>query len=285
MEKPTFNGEIYFQWSNVLKYFILAQDFEVCEIIEKGYMKAPKKKNKKRSENVTKTKLNTRAMYILLCGLNEEVSKTVSTCKRVKEMWDKLKRLYEKEEKRDGVSSRAKLLQSSKVDGVLALDEPNVSSNSNELDSYSFDDLQDSFDELYLKFEAMNSKFKKIISKLEVENDFLLKIKLDFENQNEILKNELDISKSSNDVLEKENLDLKVKLESLTKEKEIISYNTYCHIMAKCSHRHYHGHSIHTCPVKKRKSYRIRQLCDPKGTRDIEIDVNGSKAIWIPKSK
>ncbi|KAL4278688.1 hypothetical protein GQ457_03G010660 [Hibiscus cannabinus] len=282
---PLFEGEAYSQWSNIMKYFIQAQDFELWDIIEEGYIEAPKKKKKQRSENDTKAKLNSRAMHILLCGLNEEVSKKVSTCKRAKEMWEKLERLYGKEEKKDGAPSCANLLSSSKVDGVLALNEPEVSSNSCDSNSYSFDELQDAFDELYLEFEAMNSKFKKMISKLEIENDFLLKTKLDFENQNEILKNDLEISKSSNDVLEKENLDLKVKLGSLTKEKEIILYNSSCHIMAKCSHCHYHGHSIHTCPIKKRKSYRIRQVWVPKGTRDIEINVNGSKAIWIPKSK
>ncbi|KAL4284981.1 hypothetical protein GQ457_16G025400 [Hibiscus cannabinus] len=257
---PLFEGEAYFQWSNVMKYFILVQDLEVWMIIEKCYMEAPKKKKKQMNENDTKAKLNSRAMHILLCGLNGEVSKKVSTCKRSKEMWEKLERLYGKEEKKDGVSSCANLLQSSKVDGVLALDEPEVSSNSCDLNSYSFDELQDAFDELYLEFETMNSKFKKMISKLEVENDFLLKTKLDFENQNETWKNDLEISKSTNDVLEKENLDLKVKFESLTKEKEIISNNSSCHIMAKCSHCHYHGHSTHTCPIKKRKSYRIRQV-------------------------
>ncbi|KAL4317989.1 hypothetical protein GQ457_18G012370 [Hibiscus cannabinus] len=63
-------------------------------------------------------------MHILLCGLNEEVSKKVSTCKRAKEMWEKLERLYGKEEKKDGVPSCVNLFQSSKVDGVLALNEP-----------------------------------------------------------------------------------------------------------------------------------------------------------------
>ncbi|KAL4351402.1 hypothetical protein GQ457_06G010700 [Hibiscus cannabinus] len=197
---PLFEGEAYSQWSNVMKYFIQAQGFELWDIIEEGYIEAPKKKKKQRSENDTKAKLNLRAMHILLCGLNEEVSKKVSTCKRAKEMWEKLERLYGKEEKKDGAPSCANLLSSSKVD-------------------------------------------------------------------------------------EKGNIDLKVKLGSLTKEKEIISYNSSCHIMEKCSHCHYHGHSIHTCPIKKRKSYRIRQVWVPKGTRDIEINVNGSKAIWIPKSK
>ncbi|KAL4353560.1 hypothetical protein GQ457_06G007170 [Hibiscus cannabinus] len=186
---PLFEGEAYSQWSNVMEYFILAHDFELWDIIEEGYIEAPKKKKKKqRSENDTKAKLNSRAMHILLCGLNVEVSKKVSTCKRAKEMWEKLERLYGKEEKKDGVPSCANLLKSSKVDGVLALDEPKVSSNSCYSNSYSFDELQDAFDELYLEFETMNSKFKKMILKLEVENDFLLKTKLDFEKQNEILK-------------------------------------------------------------------------------------------------
>ncbi|KAL4320286.1 hypothetical protein GQ457_18G024700 [Hibiscus cannabinus] len=144
---PLFEGEAYFQWSNVMKYFILAQDLEVWKIIEKGYMEAPKKK-KQKSENDTKAKLNSRAMHILLCGLNEEVSKKVSTCKSAKEIWEKLEKLYGKEEKRDGVPSCANLLQSSKVDGVLALDEPEVSSNSSISCSYSFDELQDAYDEL-----------------------------------------------------------------------------------------------------------------------------------------
>ncbi|KAL4348116.1 hypothetical protein GQ457_17G008000 [Hibiscus cannabinus] len=163
-----------------MKYFIQAQDFEVWEIIEDGYLEAPKKKNKLNSENDTKAKLNARAMHNLLCSLSEDVSKKVSTCKRAKETWEKLERLYGKEEKKDSGPSCANLLQSSKVDGVLALDEPKVSSNSNELDSYSFNELQDAFDELDLEFEAMISKFMKMISKLEVENDFLFKNKIGF---------------------------------------------------------------------------------------------------------
>ncbi|KAK8705476.1 hypothetical protein V6N13_049078 [Hibiscus sabdariffa] len=119
-------------------------------------------------------------MHILLCGPSEDVSRKVSTYKRTKELWEKLDKLYGKKEKKDSFPSCANLLQSSKVEGVLALDEPKASSNSSELDSYSFDELQDAFDELYLEFETMNSKFKKMISKLELENGFLLKTKMKF---------------------------------------------------------------------------------------------------------
>ncbi|KAL4387364.1 hypothetical protein GQ457_09G019720 [Hibiscus cannabinus] len=124
---PLFEGEAYFQWSNVMKYFIQAQDFEVWDIIEDGFMEAPKKK-KKRSSNDTKAKLNSKAMHTLLCGLNDEVSKKVCTCKSAKDIWEKLEKLYgnKKEEKKGGVPSCACLLSSSKVDGVLALNEPEV---------------------------------------------------------------------------------------------------------------------------------------------------------------
>ncbi|KAL4290391.1 hypothetical protein GQ457_14G023480 [Hibiscus cannabinus] len=98
---------------------------EASEFVE-CYLEAPKKKKKQMSENNTKTKLNARAMHILLCGISEEVSKKVSTCKRVKEMWENLEKLYSKEEKKDGVPSCANLLQSSKVVGVFALNEPKM---------------------------------------------------------------------------------------------------------------------------------------------------------------
>ncbi|KAL4308056.1 hypothetical protein GQ457_01G026700 [Hibiscus cannabinus] len=175
-----------------MKYFIIAQDLEVWVIIEKGYTEAPKKKKKKQmSANDTKAKLNAKAMYTLLCSLNEEVSKQVSTCKSVNDIWEKLEKVYgnKKEEMKYGVPSCANLFSSSNADDVLALNEPKISSNSCDSNSYSFDELQDAFDELYLEFETMDFKFKKMIFKLEVENDFLLKTKLDFQNQNENFQN------------------------------------------------------------------------------------------------
>ncbi|KAL4361949.1 hypothetical protein GQ457_04G021750 [Hibiscus cannabinus] len=57
----------------------------------------------------------------------------------------------------------------------LALNEPKVFSNSCYSNSYSFQELQDAFNELFWELETMNFKFKKMISKLEFENDFLLK--------------------------------------------------------------------------------------------------------------
>ncbi|KAL4281951.1 hypothetical protein GQ457_03G001080 [Hibiscus cannabinus] len=45
-----------------------------------------------------KAKLNAKAMHTLFCGLNDDVSKNVSSCKSAKEMWEKLEKLYKKEE-------------------------------------------------------------------------------------------------------------------------------------------------------------------------------------------
>ncbi|KAL4362096.1 hypothetical protein GQ457_04G033120 [Hibiscus cannabinus] len=67
-----------------MKYFIKSLDFEVSDIIEDGYLEAPKKK-KQKSANDTKAKLNAKAMHTRLCGINEDVSEKVSTCKSAKE--------------------------------------------------------------------------------------------------------------------------------------------------------------------------------------------------------
>ncbi|KAA3468075.1 zf-CCHC domain-containing protein/UBN2 domain-containing protein [Gossypium australe] len=59
----------------------------------------------------------------------------------------------------------------------MALEEPKVSSNSCDFNFYTFNVLQNVFDELAVGFETMNSKYKKMISKLKVENDFLVFLK------------------------------------------------------------------------------------------------------------
>ncbi|KAL4363439.1 hypothetical protein GQ457_04G021760 [Hibiscus cannabinus] len=84
---PLFEREAYFQLSNLIKYFIKSLDFEVLDIIEDGYFEAPKNKNKKQmSANDSKAKLNSKAMHTLLCSLNGDVSKKVSTSKSAKEI-------------------------------------------------------------------------------------------------------------------------------------------------------------------------------------------------------
>lgn len=55
--------------------------------------------------------------------------------------------------------------------------------------------------------------------------------------------------------------------------------------MAKREHRHFHGHTLRTCPIKKRIQHKFRQVWVPKGTRDIVTNVQGPKAIWMVKFK
>ena len=167
----------------------------------------------------------------------------------------------------------------------MALNEPKVTSNSPNLNSYTFDELQDAFDDLVVEFEEMNSKHKKMISKLKAENDLLLKSKLVLENENKDLKNDFNDSKQKINILEKANFDLKRKIESLEQEKKIIFDKSLQVYMTKCSHCKFHGHNLHTCPIKKRTQFKVRQVWVPKGTRSFETNTQGPKAIWVPKTK
>ena len=67
-----------------------------------------------------------------------------------------------------------------------------VISNSCDLSSYSFYELQDAFNELIVDFETMNSKCKKRIYKLNVENEFSTKMKIELEKNVGDLKLEID---------------------------------------------------------------------------------------------
>ena len=95
---------------------------------------------------------------------------------------------------------------------LMAIEELEVTSNSYDSTSYTFDELQDAFEELTIEFENMNLKYKKMISKFNVENDFLIKTKIDMERQNEILKMDFKDCQKKNTILEKRNLSLKMKM-------------------------------------------------------------------------
>ena len=55
--------------------------------------------------------------------------------------------------------------------------------------------------------------------------------------------------------------------------------------MTKCTHCNYHGHSLNVFPIKRRIPYNFRQVWVPKGTRDLVINFQGPKAIWVPKQE
>ncbi|XVF73884.1 hypothetical protein PTKIN_Ptkin13bG0016800 [Pterospermum kingtungense] len=167
----------------------------------------------------------------------------------------------------------------------MALDEQEVTSNSNDLNSYTFDELQDAFDELALDFEKMNLRYKKIVSKLNIENEFLMKTKIDLEKKNEEMKKNFEVCQMKSDALENENVNLKMKLEELLKEKQKDLNDSFNAKMTKCAHCKFHGHIALTCPIRRKAQYRIRQVWIPKGTRDMVTNPQGPKAIWVPKIK
>ncbi|KAL4325767.1 hypothetical protein GQ457_11G030270 [Hibiscus cannabinus] len=90
LEFHTSNGAT--KWSFSLKPSIL----DLWEIFEERFVEGPKKK--KSSKGTGKAKLNAKAIHTLFCGLNDDVSKNVSSCKSAKEMWEKLEKLYKKKE-------------------------------------------------------------------------------------------------------------------------------------------------------------------------------------------
>ena len=78
---------------------------------------------------------------------------------------------------------------------------------------------------------------------------------------------------------------MKEKCEGLTNEKIVLAKNVSCIKMTKCAHCNYHGHSLNTCLIKRKISYKFRQVWVPKGVRDFVTNFQGPKAIWVPKSK
>ena len=65
---------------------------------------------------------------------------------------------------------------------LMTFEKPKVNSSPCESISY-FGELQEVFEELTIEYEKMNFKHKKIISKLNAENKFLMKTKIDLEKQ------------------------------------------------------------------------------------------------------
>ncbi|XVF44061.1 hypothetical protein PTKIN_Ptkin02bG0090200 [Pterospermum kingtungense] len=90
----------------------------------------------------------------------------------------------------------------------------------------------------------MNLRYKKIVSKLNIENGFLMKTKIELEKKNEELKKNFEICQIKSDFLEKENLDLKMKLEDLLNEKQNTLNDSFNSKITKCAHCKFHGHSM-----------------------------------------
>jgi hypothetical protein len=90
---PQFDGQKYAFWSIRMKTFIQAHGFQVWQSIVDGYT-APtvpptNDKAMKLNEN------NSKDINALLNGLNDTVFTKVAHCKSAKDIWDKLRNIYE----------------------------------------------------------------------------------------------------------------------------------------------------------------------------------------------
>jgi hypothetical protein len=90
---PHFDGQKYAFWSIRMKTYIQAQGFEIWQSIVDGYTvpTVPPTNDKvvKLGQN------NSKATNALLNGLSETIFTKVSHCKSAKEIWDKLRNIYE----------------------------------------------------------------------------------------------------------------------------------------------------------------------------------------------
>lgn len=138
----------------------MAQDFGVWNVMKKG-LNTPSKDAKYMKQIIDYAK----AKCILYGALDDYNFNLVSKCSTSNEIWRKLDELHERQ-----ISNQHPLC-------LMAIEEPKVTSNSIDSNSYAFDELQDAYNELYVECESMKRKYKKMISKMNVENEFLMNAK------------------------------------------------------------------------------------------------------------
>jgi hypothetical protein len=94
---PQFDGQKYAFWSIKMKTYIQAHGFQVWQSIVDGYttptVPPTNDKAMKLGEN------NSKAINALLNGLSDTIFTKVAHCKSAKEIWDKLRNIYEGDSK------------------------------------------------------------------------------------------------------------------------------------------------------------------------------------------
>ena len=85
---PLFNGNNYALWSGRMQVHLLAQGYEVCEIIVKGFTSTLDEQGKKNMVYDAKAK------DLIISGPIESFYLKVLSCKTAKEVWGKLENIY-----------------------------------------------------------------------------------------------------------------------------------------------------------------------------------------------
>jgi hypothetical protein len=94
---PLFKGNDYAFWSVRMKIYFMALGCDVWQVFESGYI-VP---STPPTDNATKKLCNdnSRVVNVILGGLTNHVCVKVMHCKSSKEIWDKLKVIYEGDNK------------------------------------------------------------------------------------------------------------------------------------------------------------------------------------------
>ena len=98
---PLFDGLNYAFWSIRMKVFLQAQGTDIWKIVENTH-NVPSTTSAITGIDKTIFENNSKAMNTLLSGLNETVFVKVMHCETAKEIWDKLRNIYEGDDKIKG---------------------------------------------------------------------------------------------------------------------------------------------------------------------------------------
>ena len=85
---PLFNENYYALWKGRMEVYLLAQGYEVWDIVKNGFTSTPDEEGKKNLVNDAKAK------NIIISELIESAYHKVLGCKTAKNVWDKLENVY-----------------------------------------------------------------------------------------------------------------------------------------------------------------------------------------------
>jgi hypothetical protein len=90
---PPFDGNNYAYWRNIIQTYLTSLGVDIWLSVVNGY-KVPKTTPTDPNEKKLMS-CNSKARHVILSGLTPTISSKVMSCNTTKEVWDKLKNIYE----------------------------------------------------------------------------------------------------------------------------------------------------------------------------------------------
>jgi hypothetical protein len=90
---PPFDGNNYAYWSNKIQTYLTTLGVDIWLSVVNGY-KVPKNTPTDPDEKKLMS-CNSKARHVIISGLTPTISSKVMGCNTTKEVWDKLKNIYE----------------------------------------------------------------------------------------------------------------------------------------------------------------------------------------------